>query len=730
MDLHFRDRKHKVIAVDPSAGSRTLLTEVIRSVGFADAQAVPNLKDALGIIEVEPVSWILTSVFPDQETNLMQMLRLCHTVPELQNLRISAFVEENEMEILPAAFEHGLLSYHRKPFTKDYLKQELESILADFEKCQWSSSLLASNYLRKCLIAMNGFEDLLGFEKQLLLNQPGNFQQMLNLVIPLAKLQKTDEAKAILGQVQRLEPSLEKQVKAIQSTHLNNADLSDAKGSINVLGLKTAVVVDNDSVIQNDAKIALQEMGVEDIQIFSDGKSAMDFIKEKGNPDVVIHEWKIPKLTGPLFLQKAREELGQTTPFILYSGLIDKADAPFIREMGVSHVISKPMQRTDLIKNIIWTVQQERIPTEKSSMERKIRQFLSNKQLDKAEPLVQKYLGDTNISIGARQLIEAEVSYAKGQYEKARDLTVESLKNAGDSIFVLNLLGKIMLQLRDLDTALKCFQKAQNLAPQNMERLCQIAEIEAEIGENEKSDATLGKVDDMDPGSEKAKETKAKIAINSGDSMSAKQIMNKLRAVENIVSYMNNKAIAMARCGKVEEGIEQYKKTIEAIPEERPDMLAVVQFNLALAYLRAGMVDDAKSYLTTCSQSTSLRMQERALKLLKKIKAAQAQGLPVQMVAEAKASTAAGAGASAAAAASVDETADAKRAVGESGQQAAAAAVEYRAGDHCCYLIYRSVNPAPSSVTKMLEGTLRFTARSAITRSESAGADKLNASGN
>lgn len=740
MDLNFRDRKHKVIAIDPSAGSRTLLTEVIRSVGFADAQAVPTLKDALGIIEVEPVTWILTSVFADQEANLMQLLRLCHTIPALQGLRVSAFVEENEMEVLPAAFEHGLLSFHRKPFTKDYLKQEFESVLADFEKCQWSSSLLSAIYLRKCLSTLNSFEDLLAFEKQLLQNQPGNLSQMLNLAMPLAKLQKVDEAKAILGQVQRLEPTLEKQIKSILSAHLNNADLGDAKGAINVLGLKTAMIVDNDSSIQNELKNALQEMGVENIQVFSDGKAAMEFVKNKGNPDVVLHEWKIPRLTGPLFLQKAREELGQTTPFILYSGLVDKSDAPFIREMGVSYVIPKPTQRTDLIKSIIWAIQQERVPTEKSAVERKVRQFLANKQIDKAEPLAQQYIGDASISIGARQLMEAEMAYAKGQFDKARDFTVESLKNSGDSIFVLNLLGKIMMQLRDLDTALKCFQKAQNIAPQNVERLCQIAEIHAELGDNEKADEALNKVDDLDPGGEKSKETKAKIAINSGDSVTAKQIMNQLRAVEGIVSYMNNKAVAMARCGKVEEGIEQYKKTLESIPDDRADTLAVVQFNLALAYLRANMTDDAKRYLTTCSQSSSLRMQERALRLLKKVKAAQAQGIPLQLSSETKATPAAAAasaeGAVEAAEAATgegivrspeDASAEAKQSATEVGQKNVVSAVEYRPGDLCCYLIYRSTLALPATVSKMLEHKLRFTVRTAITRSESGGADKVNA---
>ncbi len=66
MDVFFRDRDVKVLVVDPSGASRTLLSEVIRSLGFADVNGVPNLKDALGVLEVEKVRWLITPVFPDQ----------------------------------------------------------------------------------------------------------------------------------------------------------------------------------------------------------------------------------------------------------------------------------------------------------------------------------------------------------------------------------------------------------------------------------------------------------------------------------------------------------------------------------------------------------------------------------------------------------------------------------------------------------------------------------------
>ncbi len=145
MDVFFRDRDVKVLVVDPSGASRTLLSEVIRSLGFADVNGVPNLKDALGVLEVEKVRWLITPVFPDQHENLLQVLNLYTSVPELQQLRVSALVEETEMDLLPSCFERGLLSYHKKPFTKDSLNNELKDFLQRYEKFSWRSSLMAGS---------------------------------------------------------------------------------------------------------------------------------------------------------------------------------------------------------------------------------------------------------------------------------------------------------------------------------------------------------------------------------------------------------------------------------------------------------------------------------------------------------------------------------------------------------------------------------------------------------
>jgi len=736
MDVFFRDREVKVLVVDPSGASRTLLSEVIRSLGFTDVNGVPNLKDALSVMEVEKVRWLITPVFAEQHENLLQVLNLYTAVPELHQLRVSALVEETEMELLPACFERGLLSYHKKPFTKDSLIHELKEFLQRYEKASWRSSSMAGVYLRQNLLYLGLYDELLAFERQLLKFSPADLGQFLNLAVPLAKTGKVDEAKAILSQLKKIDPSLEAAIKQICVTHLGDEDLSQTAGTgtgLNMLGLKSAIILDNDTSVRTEIQAALQEMGVESIHAFEDGISAHEHIKEHNNPDLILQEWRVPKLTGPLFLQRAQEEGAKATPVILVSSLVQKEDIPFVREMGVSHTLQKPFQRKELVQSIIWTIQQDRQPTEQGSMERKMRQLLVERQFDEAAKIKERYVTDATISIGSKELIEAEFAYAFGDNERARDFGIEAIKHAGESIFILNLLGKALINLREFETALKCFQKAQTLAPLNLERLCQIAEIHSELGDTSKANEILEEAKDIDPDSQRVMEAEAKSAINNGETNVAKKIMGQLKAMENVVAYMNNRSVALARCGMISEGIEGYKKTIESIPDERPDIKSIVHYNIAFAHIRANQLPEAKSELEQSVQVKTSKVLMRAEALLKRVNQAIDKGTQLTIaktdpalnrtLGALHASTPGGAPQAVGEA----EKADAHEAK-EAAKSKVLAVVDNKPGEMACHMVYKS-SLQNARISKMLEGQLRFNPRKAIERAESMGADKLASSG-
>lgn len=712
MDFNMKDRSKKILIAEGSGSSRTLIAESLRAQGFTNVQAVTSIKDAIETLEVEPISWIFTSSFSGADENVLQLLKLTCLAPELRDLRISLFVDPSDQGLLPEAFELGLLSYHMKNFTKDYLQGEFGNLLTELEECSFSSLGLSSRFLRRYHVSAERFEDLLVFERQLLKVMPGDLQQFLNLTLPLVKTGKTEEGKQVLAQVLKLDPNLQKQVKALGNQYFPGEPLDQLENAVNILGIRSAIIVDSDSIVQRDVKQVLIEMGVESIEIFDDGAAALEFIKVSPNPDVIFHEWKIPKVTGPLFLQKAREKCGKNSSFIVCSSLIDKADVPFLREMGVAQVVQKPVQRHELVKSIAWTIQQDRRPTDKVALERKIRTSLQSKNLEEADKSIALYLADAAISNGAKQLIRAESHYARSEFEKASELCVEAMKNGGESILVLNLLGKTMLQLRQMESALKCFERAQKLAPQNIERLCQMAEIHAELGHEAESDQLLEKVDDIDKNGDKADESRAKIAVAQGDSSSAKSIMSSLESIDSVISYMNNRAIAMARCGVVADGIDQYRKTIESIPDNYPDMKSIVLYNLALAYLRDTKQDLAKEALKDPIHAASGRMLTRVSKLLSRIASAESRGEAFQMSKTESPGAAVGGESPPEGAGTGGDIIRTVSTNSSTGDQLLMA-IANRPGDRSCYLIYKASQPTAEG-GRMMASKIHYRPRKSI----------------
>jgi DNA-binding response OmpR family regulator len=172
----------------------------------------------------------------------------------------------------------------------------------------------------------------------------------------------------------------------------------------------------------------------------------MDHARE---PDLIVMEWRIPKVSGPLLLQRVRSRGFMHTPIIVLSSLIKTSDMPLIRELGVANLALKPLEKATFLKAVIWTIQQDRIPSDIHALENKIRMLLNCKELKAVEVLLTKYFNNSAAQGSRKSIFKAELAYAKEQYREARDLAIEAVKHAGESLFALNILGKCLMTMRD-----------------------------------------------------------------------------------------------------------------------------------------------------------------------------------------------------------------------------------------------------------------------------------------
>lgn len=706
------NKSARILLVDSSASIRQLLSEVFKAKGFENSQAVASVADAHAILETEGADWLVLPLASDQPMNGFHIVRLMSSFPELRGLRVSLLVDQQEKWILPKAFELGLLSYHSKPFTKDTLTAELEELISLFERSDWNATKVSADYLRRYLISAKAPKELLNLESNLLDLFPGQVEHLVHLAQAYAISGQIVLSKRTLKQALFIAPNLKAAIEDVSKELFGKVDLDvpvEDGSSANILGLSRVVIVDSDDASRASVKTVLAELGVTTIDEYADGNTAIGALQSGTEPGLIIMEWKIPKLTGPLLIQRIRSHGFVTCPILVLSALIKPQDMPLVREMGVTQVSAKPIDKSEFTRELVWMIQQDRLPTDQRTIESKIRQFISSKNVKEAETLAAKYLSEESTTLSRKCLISAEISFAKEKYELARDQAMESLKGAPESTFALNVLGKSLMVLRQYHSALKCFQKALTFSPMNLERLIAVAETQAELGETKTATATLAKARDIDPSSPIVEDGSVKVALASKDTNLAKEILGQMNGVGNIIGYLNNKAVAHAKCGLVQEGLEIYRQTIEAIPEAKDDMKTSVIYNSALALVRNQNLSEAANELKKIIMKPDSRVVKKAKSLLLRLEQAIASKSSF-LLRDSEHHE------------SIQKSITVPPLPDESIPATVESITDFALnttrGDLCCYLLFKATEPLTQEYAKITSAPSRFRMRESIVRGE------------
>lgn len=715
MSSNLKNKTIKVVAIDASAPVRQLFADVLRSLGFENVQGIGSIKDLYSLLEVEKVDWIISPVSSDQDFNILHLLQTIIDFPELRHTRVTAILEESELDLIPSLVERGGLGWLTKPFNKDTLTANLKQVLQDLEAFQFNETQYSLHKYDEYLEKKGRHEERIESIKNFILKiNPGNPMFLMLLGKAYAGSGKHDLAKIAFKQAITLDPGLTAAAKEVSKTLLGSDEFLNEKigvGGANLLGIDSVAIVDPDGAFNSELETALKEAGVPSVNCFGNGEEAWKWLETQEKVGLVIHEWKIPGLTGPLLLQRIRHKFPMA-PVIVATSVFEESDKPLVHEMGVSAIISKPADRPKILNEIIYTIQQDRSPTDVDSLERKIRQSLVGKDFETAGKYRNQVRDDQSIPKARKLKIEAEFFLAENKFTEARDAGVAALKMSSDSIMLLSLLGKCFLRLGDYAASLKCFERAQMLSPMNIGRLCEIASAQSEIGKNAEAQEALDKAKSQDPSSPEVAEASAKVALNSGDVSEARSIMEKMESLSDIISYMNNRAVAHSKSGKSQEGVTLYKKTFDSIPQDRTDVKAIVKYNLALALVKQNSLMDAQNAINDALALGATKIEKKAISLRERIGKSIRDGVDFKLKTNDILPAA--------------EIGSPSELLVKEENSASIEAVEKKAGDLGCYKIVKDTMPH-ELINKMLQKKQpRFMPRESIKRAETLGVDKAS----
>lgn len=616
-----------VLVIETRVDIRSTIRDTLKDLGIPKITAASTVQEGWSILEKmegSPPDWIITDIESDQKVTAFHLLALVLNEPRLLRTRVSFIVSETEKDLLPAAFELGLLSCCMLPFTKMTLFNALDRLIKNLSTNYDLHCLTAAEYLREYLNAAEDYPSLILLEESLLLRFPNVPSCFLKLAEAQILNGQNDLARRTLWQAKHLGADLKIGVKQLQD--LVDADNSgenqpaDDKNFAKTFGLKNALIVDSDSTVVTQVESILRQIGIDEIVVFADGDAAANWIGKNDLPGLIIQEWKLPKLSGAALVQRIVKIGVKSTSLVVLSSLVQREDDPLMKEMGVSAVVSKPLIADDFLRTVMTALREDRFPTSISTIERKLRHALSAGDLALAQNLFSKIKVIKDVPAVNLMTLDAEISCAAGDHEKARDLALEALRSKGDTTILLNLLGKIYLRLGDNDSAFKCLNRAQQFSTKNLERLCLLAEVCSENGETGKAQEMLADAQALDKNNEQVVTATVNVALNSGDVKKAREVMLSMDSLSRVVSYMNNRAVILSRQGKVEESLELYKNALASVPDSCPTDRSILNYNLGLAYARTDHLTQAESYLSQVKLPENHPISKKAASLLARIR--------------------------------------------------------------------------------------------------------------
>jgi CheY-like chemotaxis protein len=609
-----------------------MMRTVFEELGFNGMVLFANYGDLLNFLETDNLDWVIATVDPEQPFMIVSILELLLETPSLRHIKISlmADVESNE-GLIANCFEKGLLSIHSDTPTQASIAKDFGNLISILKVKNNNRQDISYLYLRSFLDQAGHHQDRVKFERNLLKLHPGDSKKVLSIAEALFLNGEQKSGEMALRHAVLLDPKIENRVKRLMKLYVKSFEQKLATGHFESMSIDTIVVVDPDTDMLFFVKETLAKIGIKNIHTFDSGISALAQLEKGPEPDLIISEWRIPDLSAPQLIQNLRFNGFVRVPIIITSSLVDSSAKQLIMELSVDEIVPKPFNHNILVSALVNVLQKNRLPADQTTLERNILRLLESDKIGESTRLLRLFMSDQRFEPVSKLRVRCYFEYYRGDFNKAKELGLQSLKLDNQNVKILNLLGKIYLRQNDTSNALKFFDSAHKLVPGNMSRLLVLSDLNADLGDTEKSKQYLSEVRTSHPNSQRLKEAETILHIKSGQVDQASSMINELNSISSVISSMNNRAVGLARIGRYEECLKLYSDTSSVIKKVNPFYYNTVRYNIALAHARFGELTKTLEVLQKIKLSDDPQLKKKILGLTSHIHYSLKTGEPLQI---------------------------------------------------------------------------------------------------
>ncbi|MCX6124346.1 MAG: tetratricopeptide repeat protein, partial [Proteobacteria bacterium] len=343
------------------------------------------------------------------------------------------------------------------------------------------------------------------------------------------------------------------------------------------------LVIDDDPTVASSIEQGLQKHHVQVLKA-SDLESAYYHFNQN-RLDVAVVEMDFGPLPGLALIQKWRSHEvleKQMTGFIMLGAGNQRTAGQegLLRELADLEILNKPVNPIQLLPMLARALtSKNRLATFQDMKQRFVDPYVKQGNIPKAIERVQQMIAE--VGERATRLL-LDLYETSGRYQDCLETALLMLEEDNNNIYLINTAGRMNMKLGKFKEARPFLERADQLAPTNLERMNQIAHMYLQVNEPEKSIAVFKQLIELNPESPDYKFEVFKKLYDAGYDEQAIGFGKEVAQPMEIVRHYNNKGVLLAKESKQDEALVEYERALGFFPKFKENYR--IYYNMALAH--------------------------------------------------------------------------------------------------------------------------------------------------
>jgi tetratricopeptide (TPR) repeat protein len=197
-----------------------------------------------------------------------------------------------------------------------------------------------------------------------------------------------------------------------------------------------------------------------------------------------------------------------------------------------------------------------------------------------------------------------EIYESASRWQECLDMSLKLLETTPNDIHLVGTAGRMYMKLGKFQEAKPFLEKADHLAPQNIDRLTELAAMYLQMKEPDKSVQRFRELIKLNPESPDYKFDVFKKLYDAGYDDQAIALGKEIAQPMEIVRHYNNKGVLLAKEGKLQEALKEYERALKFYPKFKDNYR--IFYNMALAHMQLKSAEDLTKAATYLGKTLEL----------------------------------------------------------------------------------------------------------------------------